>query len=179
MVSSTQRQGQHPNPRQQADSGDDPLAGARQDAADLASSIRSLLGIDSTMAELDPAGLGLALGALAMSVAGQPALLARSTLSYGMRNVQAVVTAAFRSVGLNPEEPDEPRKDARYSDPAWTTNPLFFLLRQQHELLEDYLQELLEGAADLDETTRGKADFALRRRLRQRGRRVVLRDARV
>ncbi len=161
MTSSAQRQG-HPNPRQQADSGADPLGGARQDAADLASSIRSLLGVDSTMAELDPAGLGLALGALAMSVAGQPALLARSTLSYGMRNVQAVVTAAFRSVGLDPEGTDEPRKDARYSDPAWTNNALFSLLRRQHELLEDYLQELLEGAADLNETNRGKADFALR-----------------
>jgi polyhydroxyalkanoate synthase subunit PhaC len=162
MTSSTQWQGPYPKSTRQADPDADPLAGARQDAADLVSSIRSLFGIDATMAELDPAGLGLALGALAMSVAGQPARLAQSTLGYGMRNVQAVVTATLRSVGLDPEGPDGPRKDARYSDPAWTTNALFSLLRQQHELLEDYLQELLEGAADLDEATRGKADFALR-----------------
>ncbi|MBV8994144.1 MAG: poly-beta-hydroxybutyrate polymerase, partial [Pseudonocardiales bacterium] len=56
----------------------DPLAELRQDAADLVCSIRSLLGIDSAMAELDPAGFGQALGRLAMSVAGQPAALSRS-----------------------------------------------------------------------------------------------------
>ena len=51
----------------------DPLGQVRQDAAGLAASVRSLFGIDSAVAELDPAGLGLALGRLAMSVAGNPA----------------------------------------------------------------------------------------------------------
>ncbi|MDQ3826984.1 MAG: hypothetical protein M3325_15155, partial [Actinomycetota bacterium] len=75
---------------------DDPLAEVRQDAADLVSSIRSLLGIDSAMADLDPAGFAEALGRLAMSVAGQPAVLSRSAMEYGMRSVQAALAAALR-----------------------------------------------------------------------------------
>jgi polyhydroxyalkanoate synthase subunit PhaC len=131
----------------------------------VASSIRSLLGIDSAMAELDPAGLGLALSRFAMSVAGNPALSAWPMLEYGMRSTQAAMTAALRSVGLDREGPVEPGKDPRYSDPAWTSNALFYLVRQQHALLEGLLHELLDSATDLDDTTRRKADFALRQML--------------
>ncbi len=139
----------------------DPLAGVRQDAADIASSIRSVLGIESAMAELDAAGLGQALGRLAMSVAGNPAVFSRSALKYGMRSAQAAVTAGLRSMGLDREGPAELGQDPRFADPAWTSNPLFYLVRQQHALVEGFLQDLLNGA-DLDEVTRRKADFALR-----------------
>jgi polyhydroxyalkanoate synthase len=142
----------------------DPVGEVREEAADIASSIRSLLGVDSAMAELDPAGLGLALGRLAMSVAGNPAMLSRSALEYGTRSAQAAMTAALRSMGLDLEGPVEPGKDPRYADPAWTSNPLFYLVRQQHALMEGFLQNLLDGA-DLDELTRRKADFALRQLL--------------
>ena len=140
---------------------DDPLAEIRQDAADLVSSIRSLLGIDSAMADLDPAGFGEALGRLAMSVAGQPAVLSRSAMEYGMRSVQAALAAALRTMGLEREGPAQMEEDRRFADPAWNSNPFFYLLRQQHALLEDFLQDLLAGA-DLDDVTRGKVDFALR-----------------
>jgi polyhydroxyalkanoate synthase len=131
----------------------------------MASSIRSLLGIDSTMAELDPAGLGLALSRFAMSVVEHPALSVGPMLEYGMRSTQAAMSAALRSVGVDREGPVAPVKDPRYADPAWTSNALFYLVRQQHALLEGLLQELLEGATDLDDTTRRKADFALRQLL--------------
>jgi polyhydroxyalkanoate synthase len=142
----------------------DPLDELRQDAADMVSSIQALLGIDSATGDQDPAGLGLALGKLAMSVAGNPPALSRSAMEYGRRSVQAVVAATLRSVGLNQEGPVEPVKDPRFSDPAWTSNSLFYLVRQQHALLEGFLQDLL-GAADLDEATRRKAEFALRQTL--------------
>ena len=142
----------------------DPLADVRQDAADLVSSVRSLLGVDSAVAELDPAGLGQALGRFAMSVAGQPAALSRSAMEYGMRSAQAALAATLRTMGLDREGPAQMQEDRRFSDPAWTSNPLFYLLRQQHALLEDFLQELLVEA-DLDEVTRRKADFALRQLL--------------
>jgi polyhydroxyalkanoate synthase subunit PhaC len=142
----------------------DPVDEVREEAADVVSSIRSLLGIESTMAELDPAGLGLALGRLAMSVAGNPAALSRSALEYGMRSAQAAMTAALRSIGLDHEGPVETGQDPRFSDPAWTTNPFFYLVRQQHALLEGFLQNLLEGA-NLDDATRRKAEFTLRQLL--------------
>ncbi len=137
----------------------DPLAEVRQDAADMVSSVRSLLGIDSAMAELDPAGLGEALGKFALAMAGQPSVLSRSAMKYGMRSAQAVLTAALRTMGSE-EGPVSAREDRRFSDPAWTSNPWFFLLRQQHALFEDFVQSLLAGA-ELDEVTRRKADFAL------------------
>ncbi|MDQ3765489.1 MAG: alpha/beta fold hydrolase [Actinomycetota bacterium] len=139
----------------------DPLDEARQDAADIASSIRSLFGIDSAMAELDPVGLGQALGKLALSVAGNPAVLSQSALEYGMRSAQAAMTAALRGMGLDREGPAEPEPDPRFADPAWTSNPLFYLVRQQYALLEGFLRDLLDRS-DLDEVTRRKADFALR-----------------
>lgn len=141
--------------------GDDQLGRVRQDAADIVSSIRSLLGMESMTAELDPAGLGQALGRLAVSVAGNPVEFSRSAMEYGMRNVQAVMTAMLRGMGVDQPGPAEPADDPRFSDPAWTSNPVFFLVRQQHALLEDFLQDLL-AEADLDELTRRKADFALR-----------------
>ncbi|HZD15184.1 MAG TPA: hypothetical protein VE196_08695, partial [Pseudonocardiaceae bacterium] len=138
----------------------DPFGELRQDAADVASSLRSLFGMDSAMAELDPAGFGQALGKLAMSVASDPPALSRSVMEYGMRSAQAAMTATLRSMGLDQEGPVEPARDARFTDPAWTTNPLFYLMRQQHALLEGFLQDLLDGA-ELDEATRRKAEFAL------------------
>ncbi|HYZ35924.1 MAG TPA: poly-beta-hydroxybutyrate polymerase, partial [Pseudonocardiaceae bacterium] len=139
----------------------DPMATVRQDAADLVSSVRSLLGIDAAMAELDPAGLGEALGKLAMSVAGQPAALSRSAMEYGIRSAQAALAATLRGFGVEQEGPAPVPEDRRFSDPAWTSNPFFYLLRQQHALLEAFLQDLL-NAAELDDTARQKADFALR-----------------
>jgi polyhydroxyalkanoate synthase len=138
----------------------DPLAEVRQDAADMVSSVRSLLGIDSAMAELDPAGLSEALGKFALAMVGQPSVLSRSAMRYGMRSAQAVLAAALRTMGSEEEGPAPAREDRRFSDPAWTSNPWFYLLRQQHALLEDFVQSLLAGA-DLDEVTRRKADFAL------------------
>jgi poly[(R)-3-hydroxyalkanoate] polymerase subunit PhaC len=142
----------------------DPSSEVREDAADTASSIRSLLGIDSAMGQLDPAGLGQALGRLAMSVAGNPAEFSRSVMQYGMRSAQAAMVAALRGLGLNYEGPVEPGQDPRFSDPAWTSNPLFYLVRQQHALLAGFLQDVL-AAAELDDATRRKADFALRQAL--------------
>ncbi|MGH3831992.1 MAG: PHA/PHB synthase family protein [Pseudonocardiaceae bacterium] len=127
-------------------------------------SIRSLLGTESATAELDPAGLGQALGTFAVSVAGNPAAFARSALKYGMRSAQAVMTATLRGMGMDRQGPAELADDPRFADPSWTSNPLFWLVRQQHTLLEAFARDLL-AEADLDELTRRKADFALRQTL--------------
>jgi polyhydroxyalkanoate synthase len=137
------------------------MAALRQDAADLVSSVRSLLGIDSAVAELDPAGFGQALGKLAISVLGQPAAFSRSAVEYSMRSAEAVLAATLRTLGVQRDGPVPVQEDRRFSDPAWTSNPVFYLLRQQHALLEGFLEDLL-AVAKLDDVTRHKADFALR-----------------
>ncbi len=139
----------------------DPMDELRQAAADILSSLRSLLGVEQAMGGLDPAGFGQALGQFAMSLAVHPAEFSRSAMEYGMRSAQATVTTALRSMGYRYGGPVQPEEDRRFADPAWTSNPLFSLVRQQHALLAGFLEDLL-ATADLDEGTRRKADFALR-----------------
>ncbi|MGH3822202.1 MAG: PHA/PHB synthase family protein [Pseudonocardiaceae bacterium] len=143
---------------------DEAMAAVRQGAADIVSSIRSLLGVDGGVAELDPAGFGQALARFAMALAGHPAEFSRSVMEYGMRSARVAVAVALRSMGWNHESPVTAQEDRRFADPAWTSNPAFALLRQQYMLLEGFLQDLLAGA-DLDEGTRSKVDFALRQML--------------
>ena len=140
------------------------MADVRREAADIVSSIRSLLGTAPAMSELDPAGFGEALGKLAISLARHPAEFSRSAMRYSMRSAQATVVAALRSVGLGHEDPGQTEQDRRFADPAWSSNPVFSLLRHQYALLENFVQDLLAGA-DLDDVTRRKAEFALRQAL--------------
>src|SRR5262245_37249278 len=108
----------------------------RQDAADIISSIRSLLGIEGALDELDPAGFGAALGRFGISLAGHPAEFFRAAMEYSMRSAQATVAMALRGMGLSQENPVELEEDRRFADPAWASNPAFSLLRQQYVLLE-------------------------------------------
>ncbi|HET9254128.1 MAG TPA: alpha/beta fold hydrolase [Pseudonocardiaceae bacterium] len=151
----------------------DPMTQVRREAADLAASIGSLLGVGSAMEQLDPAGLGEALSRFAMSLAAQPVALSRSAMDFGVRSAQAALTTTLtttlrtmglRTMGLDQDGPAQPEQDRRFSDPAWTSNPMFAVLRQQYALLETFAQELLAGA-DLDEGTRRKAGFVLRQAL--------------
>ncbi|MQA14380.1 MAG: alpha/beta fold hydrolase [Pseudonocardiaceae bacterium] len=113
------------------------------------------------MARVDPAGFGEALGRLAISAAGNPLPAVQATMSYGAGNTRAAMAALLRGAGADVDGPAElPAKDPRYTDPAWTQNPFFYLCRQQHMLLESYLAELVDGA-DLDAPTRRKAEFAV------------------
>ncbi len=139
----------------------EPLQRAREGAKDIVSSLHGLLGGEATMAQVDPAGLAAAVGKFATSVAIHPAPAARFALQYGSRSVQATVAAVLRGAGVGVEGPAElGAKDGRYRDAAWTDNALFYLLRQQHALLEAYLGELVEQTP-LDALTRRKASFAL------------------
>lgn len=132
----------------------------RREAAESAFALRSLLGIDAVMAEVDPAGLGHALGKLAVAVAAKPAEASRAALEYGMRSAHAALSSALRAMGIDAQGPIEPTVDPRFSDPAWSANSWFYFVRQQYGLLERFLRDLL-SQADLDELTRRKADFVL------------------
>ncbi|MGI9064647.1 MAG: PHA/PHB synthase family protein [Pseudonocardiaceae bacterium] len=139
----------------------EPLERARAGARDIVSSLQGLLGTEAAMAQVDPAGLGAAVGRFATSVATHPASTARAALQYGGRSAAATIAAVLRSVGVGIDGPAELRaEDGRYGDPAWTGNALFYLLRQHHALLEAYLAELVDQTP-LDDLTRRKASFAV------------------
>lgn len=54
------------------------------------------------------------------------------------------------------------RKDKRFSDPEWSDNPVFKVIRQSYELNSSFLLDLISASEDLDENTRRKATFFAR-----------------
>ncbi len=72
------------------------------------------------------------------------------------------MAALLRGLGQDASGPlPVDRGDRRYADPAWRRHPAYWLLRQQHGLLERLALQLVE-VADVDEPTRRKARFVVR-----------------
>lgn len=60
----------------------------------------------------------------------------------------------------------EPAKgDRRFSDPAWTDDPWFALVKKSYLLAARQMTELVAGAGGLDEKTRARIDFFVRQYL--------------
>jgi polyhydroxyalkanoate synthase subunit PhaC len=111
-------------------------------------------------ATADPVALGAAMAALGKRLASDPGLVAGAMLRFatGLAEVGAVVAA--RTVGSSTEGPIEPDpRDARFSDPAWDSNPGFYGLRQCYLLWARTMKEL--AAATKDEELGVKAEFAV------------------
>jgi polyhydroxyalkanoate synthase len=67
--------------------------------------------------------------------------------------------AAARAAGARPEPVAEPQRgDRRFSDPAWSDEPVFDYLKQAYLLTARRAMELVEGS-DLDEATRTRVEF--------------------
>lgn len=56
-------------------------------------------------------------------------------------------------------EEEAPKKDRRFSDSEWYTNPMFDLIRRTYELNTQWLFDVINGSNTLDEDTRRKAKF--------------------
>ena len=111
-------------------------------------------------ATADPMAFGAALAGLGKRLASEPALVAGTALQFatGLAELSAVVTArALGATTSGPVPTDEP--DARFSDPAWESNPGFYGLRQCYLLWARAMKELAE--AGRDEELGGKAEFAV------------------
>lgn len=145
----------------EAETRSEPLGRAREGARDIISSLQDLFGNEELLAQTDPAGLGAAVGRFAAAVATDPVPAARATVRCGGRSAQVTLAAMLRGLGVDIEGPGKLRpKDGRYRDPAWTGNAFYYLWRQQHALLEEYLADLVEGV-QLDDLTRRKARFVI------------------
>jgi polyhydroxyalkanoate synthase len=109
----------------------------------------------------DPAGFGTAVGKLAAAAAAHPGALAEATIQAGSYSVRAALAAGLLATGNPAPGPVPlPEKDARFADAAWSENPLFYYLRNQHAVAEHYARRLLAETA-VDEQTRAKARFAV------------------
>ena len=111
---------------------------------------------------IDPASMGAALGQATASLALQPLRMLNVWTDYVSQTTQATTASTARLFGLQATGPVEPRKgDRRFKHPDWQANPWYYLLQQRHLLLEGLADDLVV-AADVDELTRRKAEFALK-----------------
>ena len=111
--------------------------------------------------QLDPAAFGAALGRFAGALASSPVGTAAALTRFAAGTVQASSAAMLRAMGQPVSGPvADPPRDKRFSDPTWEENAWYYLLRQQHLLLERLVRELLDSAS-LDTAGRAKAEFLL------------------
>jgi len=59
-------------------------------------------------------------------------------------------------------EPDLPRKDRRFADPAWREQPVFALIHQTYLLFAERLSEMVDDVKGVSEEEREQLRFALR-----------------
>ena len=110
----------------------------------------------------DPAGLVPAFGQVLTSLARSPARAAPPLLSYLADAPRSAAAAVLRGLGQDAEGalPDG-KGDRRYSDKSWQQHPGYWLLRQQHGLVERLAMQLVD-AADVPDPVRRKARFLVR-----------------
>lgn len=137
----------------------DPTATARRTATEAATGLRDLLGPGALAARVDPVAFGGALGEVAKALITHPLPVARRTLGLASGSGRATLAALSRGLGGTAAGPAAlPEKDRRYADPAWDGNAYYYLLRQQHALLAEFLR-LVSTGVELSPSSRRKIDF--------------------
>jgi len=111
------------------------------------------------MSRIDPLGLGRAWMDAIADLTKSPQVVMEAAAQYANDVVQAVAATGARAMGAEVDGPAAPKpKDRRFSDPAWTENPAYYLLMQGYLLWGRLVTDLVESA-ELDELTHEKARF--------------------
>ncbi len=114
----------------------------------------------------DPTSPARAFGASAAHLMAHPEELYRAQQKAAADWMKLWGTAAARSSSADPEPAAAPdRGDRRFSDPAWSEEPLFDYLKQAYLLTAKRAVELVEQAEGLDEATRTRVEFFTRQYL--------------
>ena len=108
------------------------------------------------VADLDMAGFGGSLLAVANRALEHPVTLGEASLRLTSNLVRATQFAAARAMGLQASPPIEPERDKRFADPTWTDNPAFAALYQAYLATRQFSDEVL-AAGQGDPVSDGKA----------------------
>jgi polyhydroxyalkanoate synthase len=112
---------------------------------------------EALLTRVDPLGWGPATAAVAQHAASHPGDVAKAVGRLLTTMAQLPAATLARVVGASADAPIEvDRKDRRFSDPAWESNPAFFALRQSYLAACAFTDELLE-AGRVDGLTDAKA----------------------
>ena len=107
---------------------------------------------------LDPAQWILMTQSLVKQVPGAPFEQMQKMAGDTMQLWQGVFQRF--AAGGEGEKPDLPRKDRRFSDPAWQENPAFALLHQTYLMLAEYFIEAARDMRGLDPANKKQLEFA-------------------
>ena len=126
-----------------------------------APSILDRLGIaEDPLVGADPVSFMRSLVAAGAALVKNPAATAAANVRLAMGTAAALRATTERTFGRHTPGPISPTVgDRRFDDPAFTDNPLYFLLAQQYLLTTQMTTELVD-AADLEATSATKARFA-------------------
>jgi polyhydroxyalkanoate synthase len=133
-----------------------------ESSRDVAERAAGVLAPESDLFEdLDSAGFGEALTTALQSSLANPTAPARATLQWwtDLARIPMVATTAWFGREIESPVPVDP-KDRRFSDPAWSTNPLFFGMRLAYLSTCRYARDVV-GAASVEADVAEKAELAL------------------
>jgi len=147
-----------------------PAAGGVPSADELLTFVQRLHGeqqsfIDELVVKADPVSFLGSLKAAQIALLTKPTDVAAANARLAIGLDAAVRATIECASGATPAAPAAPSKeDARFVDPAYAQNPLYFLLEQEYLLSCQYVNELLDAAqlqGDEEEKARFAAKFIL------------------
>jgi polyhydroxyalkanoate synthase len=145
-----------PSPSELADAWSRVIAGA----LDLAGASAKRLADPDAPKPFDPVAPARAFGELAAHLWSNPIELLKAQQKAASDWMQLWSGAATRAAGGKPEPLIQPeRGDRRFSDPAWSEEPIFDYLKQAYLLTAKRALELVDQAEGLDEASRTRASF--------------------
>jgi polyhydroxyalkanoate synthase len=111
----------------------------------------------------DPFHVAPALSEVMARLASQPDRLMRAQADLFGRYMDLWRASAQRLHGEDYQPTAEPaRTDRRFADPAWTTNPVFDVIKQSYLITSDWLNELVGGVEGVDPLTKRRVEFFTR-----------------
>jgi polyhydroxyalkanoate synthase len=116
--------------------------------------------------EREMSQVGKAFGEMVTRLAQDPATLIDMQYEYYQRWMGVWEDSMQRFLGQPPEERKQapaPRRDRRFSDPAWSENVYFDFLKQTYLMTAGWLQEMVQRTDDeMDPQTARKVHFYMR-----------------
>ena len=108
----------------------------------------------------DPFHVAPALSEVMGRLAAQPDRLMRAQADLFGRYMDLWKVAAQRAGGETPGEVIRPeRGDKRFTDPDWTSNPVFDVIKQSYLITSDWLNELVSGVEGVEPMTKRRVEF--------------------
>ena len=111
----------------------------------------------------DPFHVGAAMSEVISNLAGQPDRLLRAQSDLYARYMELWRTAASStSQGAQAIAPAPARGDKRFSDPDWSDNPVFDVVKQSYLITSNWLNDLVSSVDGVDPINKRRVEFFTR-----------------